>query len=377
MRRFNMMLPHLVVCMAIRFSLTFLVCLAWILATAPRSEAQITLRFAHIADGPDAKGVWTTLFSVVDTSSGPAACTVALFADAGTPLTLASSLGTNSTFFATIPPNGTWEFQTNGAGVSGSLVGGYAILTCDNPVFGADIYTYTTPSGGAVAQVGVLSQFASNRFSSQANAYTGIAIVNLNATATMTATINVYDTSANLVGTKTLTLKPLQHMAFTLSSEVTLPSNFVGSVQISTDLNDMIALAIGFVPNTTTYTSSSIPSIYYTQPAHSYSGTCTVIAGPDVGTSATCAATGISPIAREEFIATSTFTVNGTIHSGQLVLKETLTPAGVHVSIIDINKGNSGGDFFLNTNGTLTGVIEIATKSGAIDILTMTLSPGA
>ena len=360
--------------MKFRFSLTFLVCLAWILATAPRSEAQITLRFAHIADGPDAKGAWTTLFSVVDTWSGPTACTLSLFADAGTPLSLATSMGTNSTFAATIPQNGTWEFQTNGAGVSGSVAGGYAILTCDNPVFGAAIYTYTTSAAGPVAQVGVLSQVASDRFSSQANTYTGIAIVNLNATATMTATINVYGTSANLVGTKTLTLNPLQHLAFTLSSEVTLPSNFVGSVQISTDLNDMIALAIGFVPNKTTYISSSIPSVNYTQLANSYSGTCTVISGPALGASGTCSVTGITPIGSREFAATGSITYGGTTHSSDNILKETLTPAGLIVSFIDIKNGNSDGSLILNSDGTVTGIFQARGKSGT-NIFAVTLAP--
>jgi hypothetical protein len=364
--------------MTVRFPATFLACLVWVLATAPRLGASVTLNFAHLADGSDGIGVWTTNFSVVDTSSSSATCNLALWGDDGKPLSLATSMGTNSTFTATIPTLGTLELQTSGNGVGGSVVGGYATLTCDNPVFGADVYTYTTAAGGPVAQVGVLSQTAGDRFSSSANAYTGVAIVNLSPTSTMTVTINVFDTLGNLTGSNTLSFNPLQHMAFTLDNEVPVPSNFLGSVEISSDINDMIGIALGFVPNKTTYTSSAIPSIFYTHLANSYSGTCTIIGGPYVGTSATCTASGITPTGWGEFEATSSLIAHGQTYQGQLIMKESPTPAGAGVIVsIDSINGGADGSFLLNPDGTLTGVVQIRESTGIQDILSMTLSPGS
>src|SRR6516225_7040857 len=112
--------------MAVQHRVRFFTCVVFVLFAGAQSMASVTLNFAHIADGSDSNGVWTTNISLVSMTSFPANCTVLLSGDDGTPLSLATNLGTASTFTFLVPAAGTAGVVTNGIGVNGKVVGGYA-----------------------------------------------------------------------------------------------------------------------------------------------------------------------------------------------------------------------------------------------------------
>lgn len=304
-----------------RFRTAFLVFLFLFLVSAPQLRATVTFNFAHIADGSDSNGVWTTDFSIVSTSSVTANCTIAIWADSGAPLSLATSLGTNSTFMFSVPPSGTFELTTSGMGVGGKVTGGFVTGSCDNPVTAGDIYTYTTASGGQIAQVGVVNQFPSNLLIAEANFLTGIAIVNTNATSGLTVTLTVFDLNGNVVGTKVLTLNPFSHVAFNLNQEITLTSTFAGSVQIAASSPNMLAIALGFQPNKIGFSASAIPSITNVALPSTLSGTYAVITGPDIGAMGAITLTGIAPFDTGKFVGTINITFKGATNSAPVLIE--------------------------------------------------------
>lgn len=302
--------------MTVRFRNAFLAGVVLVLISASQLMASVTLNFAHIADGSDSNGVWTTDFSLVSMTAFPTNCSLFMWGDDGNPLNLATSMGPGAIFNFLIPAGGTIDLKTSGGGVGGKVVGGYARVTCDSTVFGSDTYTYTTVAGGPVAQVGVLSQTAGNSFSAAATSLTGFAIVNTNTTNTMSVTLQAFDLIGLQAGnTKTLTLNPLQHMAFNLNQEVVVPAGFAGSVTINASSADMLALAIGFASNKTGFVASAIPSINNVALPGSFTGAFNVFRGPVTMTTGTFTITDITPFETGKFNATLTITYQGVTSS--------------------------------------------------------------
>ena len=88
-----------------------------VFTTVPVADLRQTLSaapvfFPHVADG----GGYVSTFVFMNTSSATESGTLRFFADDGAPLTVGQARGgTNSTFRYTIPPGGTYLFQTSGS----------------------------------------------------------------------------------------------------------------------------------------------------------------------------------------------------------------------------------------------------------------------
>src|SRR5580658_10374807 len=107
-----------------RFHATFFACLVSILAGAPRlggqpTTPQVTMYSAQFAVGPQGAGLWSTNAFVENTSPGDNSCTINLIDPNGKPAVVATTtMGSGSTFNATIPENGSWSLYMNSAGSS-------------------------------------------------------------------------------------------------------------------------------------------------------------------------------------------------------------------------------------------------------------------
>jgi len=271
---------------AISVALWFFVVIG--LPTRAWAQAGPTFYFPHIAYGGDAAtGQWQTNFIFVNNTGSDATGTLDLFGDNGAALVLATTEGTGSTFDIAIPAYGSFEIETNEAGL---VRGGWArARDFDHAVIGSAVYALTT-SQGKMVSVGVPSiQAAMGSFLSPATDRTGIALANIY-NSSNTVDVLALDPSGIVVAQTQLTLGPKQHMAANLNTPpLSVPTGFRGSVYIYSENSYIAAMAIGVESNTSsaTFVCWSYSNIAY-DPVHTaYSGTFTLTGGPDAGTSGT------------------------------------------------------------------------------------------
>ena len=294
-----------------------------ILIGAPRLGA-VTLNFTHFADGGrDSLGRhWVSQFSIVSTSGVATACGLSLFGNDGSPATVnTTQLGRGSVFNFTIPPAGTKEIPTTGEGAGGSLgtlIEGYAILTCDQSVTGGLSYTLTLTNGDSVTAVGVTNAYPSDTFISEANSTTGLALVNLDPTNSLAVSVTANNLSGGTPFVGTTTLAPGQHKSAVLSGLVSmLGPTFQGSVTIRASNPTMLATAINVVNVGSAFVLSTIPSISFNALRANYSGTFSVISGPDLGSTGTIMLTNIAPFDSDKFNVTVSSAFKGSTTTQQ------------------------------------------------------------
>lgn len=332
--------------MTTRFNTTFFVSLISVLGGASLSGAQVTTHplantpnfpatsffdvFTHLADGPSGGSVFTTDFSIESTSTVDDTVQVSLFGNDGGPLSLATSqMGTGSTFFFTLPPGAKTHITTSGQGYQpgtslgtpGSLAEGYAVLQfLSGTGTGSATYTLSTPTEGPVTSVAVLPSTPTFAFTTPVNYFTGFALVDVGS-AGLTVNLKVSDLGGTVVDAASLLVGPDEHTSFNVFGAFTdLPTDFDGTVTI-TGSEPFAALSIGVTPNTTPtgYEIYTLPGISYNPLATGYTGTFSIVAGPNTGTG-TLAISGIAPFGTQTYSAMASITYMGTTNSEQVVL---------------------------------------------------------
>jgi hypothetical protein len=179
---------------------------------------------SHIAAG----GSWTTVITLINSSSAPVPVAVALHNDDGSalsvPLMVTSKGATQSllasSVTATIDPNATLVIST---GQLSSPVVGWANVSSSVPISGYAIFRTNSASGPASeGTVPLQSDFRSAillPYDNSAGFSAGIAIANVSAeSANITAT--VWDDTGNRLGTHVLTLVRNGHTSFVLPNQI-------------------------------------------------------------------------------------------------------------------------------------------------------------
>lgn len=196
------------------------------------SDSEADLYIADVVDGGAISDRWTTQFRLVNSgiATGAAANgTVYFYADDGSPLVVTIGSISNSVFTVSVPVSGSVRFETSGGP---TLREGFVRMTFDSPV--SATAEFRNWKNGIVANgASVNAVTPSYSFWYFADAYTGIAVGNPNASA-VNCTGTFLDTQGNtLKSTSTITMGPLTHKTFNPVPMLGLPSGTVGSFQWS------------------------------------------------------------------------------------------------------------------------------------------------
>ncbi len=189
----------------------------------------------HVANGTSDSGSWRTTTILANHSTSPATASVSYLNDDGTPLSLTIQGQTSSQFTYTIPPEGSFSVQTDGAG---SQKTGWALVQSDQALSGTALYAFFDSAGSFVDEAGApfsldfgsMSIFAEIK----GNIYTGLALANPNSAAA-TVTLTLKDPQSSVVATTQFNLAANGHVAKYLTeffAGANIPANFQGTVQI-------------------------------------------------------------------------------------------------------------------------------------------------
>lgn len=195
--------------------------------------------FSHIAAG----GAWSTVITLVNTSSAVVPVTVALHNDDGSALSLpvtttqqgASQTTTTASVTATISPNATLLITT---GTLASTVVGWADVSSTGSLGGYAIFRQTPQTGSpSEGTVPLQSQFPSTftlPYDNTAGFVMGVALANLS-TSSANITATMWDDSGNQLGTQTFTVAGSGHKAFVLPTQLTLTTGRGGVVRFQSN----------------------------------------------------------------------------------------------------------------------------------------------
>jgi len=304
-----------------RFHATVFACLICIPGEMPLSAASPTnvintSTFTHLTYGRSGNGFWDTEISVVSTSTGDGAFELDILDNDGKPKVVDSSLGTGSTFVFTLPPSATKEIVINGQNSSTTEEGFGQLKTLQGAANAGLTFTFHNLTNGApLFSVPVEFAEPATTFVSQANALTGVAAVNLDPDNAVGLETNFYDSNGKLTGSATSTVGPFSHSSFNLSTIFTnLGPTVQGSVKVSASA-PLLIMGIGAQPSGSSFEAFAIPNVSYDPLASSFSGTFSVINGPDVGATGTLTINNIAPISTNTFSATVSTVFQGKTNS--------------------------------------------------------------
>jgi hypothetical protein len=209
---------------------------------------------SHIAAG----GGWTTVITLVNTSSVAVPVAVALRKDDGNNLTLPvtttqqgiSQTSTTASVTATMNPNTTLLIST-GDQVASTVVG-WAEVTSPGPLGGYAIFRMTPQSGSpSEGTVPLQSQYPSTvtlPYDNTAGFVMGVALANLS-TSTATITATMWDDSGNLLGTQNIVIAGSGHTAFVMPTVLSVTTGKRGIVKFQSGATGGLAgLGLRFSP---------------------------------------------------------------------------------------------------------------------------------
>ena len=220
---------------------------------------------AHIAAG----GGWTTVITIVNTSTSPVALTVALHADNGTALSLPvtttqqgiTQIITASSINAALSPNTTLLIST-GDQVASTVVG-WADVLSSGTVAGFAIFR-STPQSGSPSEGTVPLQPQSPSaillpYDNTAGFVMGVALANLS-TSSANITTTIWDDSGNQLGTQTITVAGSGHTSFVLPNQFPVTAGKRGIVRFQSNNTGggLTGLGLRFSPFGT---FTSVPTI--------------------------------------------------------------------------------------------------------------------
>jgi hypothetical protein len=228
----------------------------------PQSPARTGV-LSHVAAG----GGWSTVITLVNTSSAAVPLTLAFHGDDGSALTLpvttqqgGSQTATTAPVNATLNPNTTLIISVGDQ--IASTVTGWADVQSIGSVGGYAIFRWTPQTGSPQeGTVPLQSQFPATitlPYDNTAGFTTGVALANLSASsAGVIAT--VWDDSGNLLGTKNIEIVGNGHTSFNLPTELPQTATQLGIVSFESTASGGIAgLGLRFSPFGT---FTSVPTI--------------------------------------------------------------------------------------------------------------------
>lgn len=207
---------------------------------------------SHITAG----GGWTTVLTLINTSSAAVPVTVALYNDDGSALSLpvtttqqgVSQTATTSSVNATINQNATLQISIGDQ--IASNVWGWANVSSTGPLGGYAIFRSTpqtgSPSEGTVPLQTQFSSTVTLPYDNTAGFVMGVALANLS-TSSANVTATMWDANGNDLGTQIITIAGNGHTAFVLPTQLPATAGQLGIVQFQAS-GGIAGLGLRFSP---------------------------------------------------------------------------------------------------------------------------------
>ena len=180
-----------------------------VITTLPVAAAGTSFTFPQAANGAFPGGSFRTTIIIINSGTAAATFTIQLTQDDGSPLTMPGI----DTGMVTLAPGNTRVFQSSG---TGGLNAGAAVITSNNPIVVAVIFSQFDGAGNLVTEAGVSNSPAQPNFSIPVDLRpgfnTGVALFKPGA-GSANLTLRIYDLNANLRGQLPLVLGPNGHRA--------------------------------------------------------------------------------------------------------------------------------------------------------------------
>jgi hypothetical protein len=193
----------------------------------------------YFSDLAFAGGFQTTL-TYINYSPATVTCVTNFYSDAGAPLAIPFSQGTITTRTDVLPPGGSIHDPTI-ASLTAAVTEGWAQASCTSPVEAGLLYRLYNSSGTPVGEASVNAETApTTEFATFAEATvassTGIAYANPSTTQSASITITAYNESGTSLGSKIVTLGPLQHGSANVGAAPLGFPGFTGFVKITSTI---------------------------------------------------------------------------------------------------------------------------------------------
>lgn len=218
------------------YNISLIVLQATVSGTPPPPVLTRTGVLSHIA----ANGGWTTVITLINTSSAALPVTVGLHNGDGSAMTLpvttiqqgVSETATTASVNGTINPNATFEVSIGGQ--TGTTVVGWADVLSSGSLAGYAIFRSTpqtgSPSEGTVSLQSQSPTTMTLPYDNTASFVMGVALANLSASsANVTATM--WDSSGNELGVQVISIAGSGHTSFVLPAQFPVTAGKLGIVQ--------------------------------------------------------------------------------------------------------------------------------------------------
>jgi len=200
---------------------------------------------AQLVDGDG----WKTLITLVNLDNSTATYTLRFYADNGSALAVATSLGTVSSFTGALPPLGSQLIET--AGLQGPLTQGWALVETSGTIGGTAVFRRVAAGQPSYEASEPIDTHQDNRFAfpfDHVTDATGLAIVNPQGSA-VSIFITFRDEFGNAFASDNFLIPPLAHIAVTLTSNYPQTIGRRGSFEISTGGLWVNVLGLRFGPS--------------------------------------------------------------------------------------------------------------------------------
>ncbi len=227
--------------------------LVFVLSTAVFASAQTTFYFPQIADGAfGAQSFKTTILLTNPSGAATVSGSITFTKSDGTALNVAfvdnAGAATTGTIGFQLGPNKTQKFTSTG---TAALQAGFATVSAPTGVITGTAYYSLFGPNGLIAEAGVPSASPIARqavfVDSLGNFRTGVAYANPSTTAIADVTLQLMNTEGVLVVATTNPLNQRNHKSAFVSDLLTVPANFVGTMQINSTA-PLVAVALRFAP---------------------------------------------------------------------------------------------------------------------------------
>jgi hypothetical protein len=211
--------------------------------------------FAHIASG----GGWKTSFLVVNLSASATPVRLQFWAEDGSPLNLPYTSpqaggppsATNTYVDGTIAASGSLEVDSEAPASGPALVGWTEILTTGN-VTGVSIFSLQLQAGGQWYESAVPFENRNSStfvmpFDQTSNMVAGVALANLSSTVAANINVVIRDEAGNQLATDSVTLAPLGHTSYALSTRLPVTATKRGTLEFQNQsAGNIAALGLRF-----------------------------------------------------------------------------------------------------------------------------------
>ena len=183
-----------------------------------------TQYFPQYATGPNS----TTSFTIHNPSNEDVAVKIEIYRSDGSPVSFQE---------VTLPSGATQTVRPQAAGLN---LSGWAKLSSTARFSATELFRFTDSSGNLLTQAGVLSSVLADQFrlfaftNPQSGIATGIAVANVSSTKDALMTVNLLSGRGELLATRQVLLRPLEHLARFLHEDPYFPEldSFEGAIVV-------------------------------------------------------------------------------------------------------------------------------------------------